>query len=87
MIRFPPEFKALAGFPGYFWNSQDQQLYTMKIAGVLRPLKLQKTIWSYGKLVSVQPNYQISRNGRRFTLTMRDIQRLIENPHTIPVRD
>jgi hypothetical protein len=29
-------------FPGYFWNVETQQLYSIKVGGVLRPIKIRK---------------------------------------------
>lgn len=39
MITFPPEFTAIK-YPGYYWHTVEQKLYTMKVTGVLRPLKM-----------------------------------------------
>ncbi len=60
MITFPPEFTSLL-YPGYFWNTKDQQLYSIKVTGVLRPLKYQKGN-RYNHYV---PGYSISVNGEK----------------------
>jgi hypothetical protein len=60
MITFPPEFTALK-YPGYFWNTKDQQLYSIKVSGILRPLKFQRAN-QYNHGVA---GYQISVNGRK----------------------
>jgi len=39
MIVFPKAFVKIH-HPGYFWNVDEHALYTMKVTGVLRPLKL-----------------------------------------------
>lgn len=38
MICFPKEFIATR-YPGYYWNAKTLQLYSIKIQGILRPLK------------------------------------------------
>ena len=39
MITLPSELKAIRGFPGYFYREADKQLFSIKIGGVLKPLK------------------------------------------------
>ena len=39
MITLPSELKAIRGFPGYFFRESDKQLFSIKIGGVLKPLK------------------------------------------------
>jgi len=60
MVTFPPEFTALR-YPGYFWNTSDLKLYTIKVSGILRPLQFQKA-HRYNHYI---PGYQISVNGRK----------------------
>lgn len=38
MVILPSDFTAIK-YPGYFWNIKEKKLYTMKVTGVLRPLK------------------------------------------------
>jgi hypothetical protein len=60
MITFPPEFTALI-YPGYFWNVKDKQLYTIKVTGVLRPLKFQRA----NRYNNGVPGYSISVDGNK----------------------
>jgi hypothetical protein len=41
MVTLPPEFIATR-FPGYFWNPSDSKLYSVKVTGELKPLKMSK---------------------------------------------
>jgi len=41
MVTLPKEFVATR-YPGYFFNTKDDQLYSMKIDGVLKPLRFYK---------------------------------------------
>lgn len=38
MVTLPPEFIAIK-WAGYFWNTVDKTLYSVKITGTLKPLK------------------------------------------------
>jgi hypothetical protein len=60
MITFPPEFTALV-YPGYYWNTKNQKLYSIKVTGVLRPLKFQPgNRWNH-----YVARYSISVNGKK----------------------
>lgn len=65
MIKFPPEFTATK-YPGYFWNINEQRLYSIKIDGVLKPLKHQ-TANHFNKLIDRNETfgYRVSVKGRR----------------------
>jgi hypothetical protein len=61
MIRIPEGFAAIKGYPGYFWHLEEKKLYTMKIDGILKPLKKQKGFnrgWQ-----QIPPHYKISHRG------------------------
>ncbi len=60
MITFPPEFTAIK-YPGYFWNTSDEKLYSIKVTGILRPLKFQSAN-RYNQGVA---GYQVSAKGRK----------------------
>lgn len=38
-VRLPPQFVATK-YPGYFWNDILEQLYSVKVTGTLKPLKI-----------------------------------------------
>lgn len=96
VIKFPRGFAALKGCPGYFWNTEDQLLYSLK-SGKLRPLKLNfvnramyNTISRRGHVFSGldigEPYYQISNSGNRKTIFVKGIEKKIDWNHTIPVQ-
>lgn len=41
MVILPPPF-VKTKYEGYFWNLSDKKLYSLKIDGVLKPLKAQR---------------------------------------------
>lgn len=81
MIKFPDEFVATR-YPGYYWNTKDRQLYTIKVTGVLQPLKkYSASAWQK------QPGeyYKISQKGKRHHLLVAHLQTLVPSNQTIPV--
>ena len=67
MVVMPDEFVATR-YPGYFWNTDDQKLYSIKVTGELRPLAFQKGFVYYGR--QIEPGYQISVRGQKRTMTL-----------------
>lgn len=90
MIRFPKNFVAIKGYPGYFWNVEEDHLYSIKISGILTPLKEQNVgsylIARFGGFTPNERYYNISQDGRSRILTVAKINRIIEKDHTIPTR-
>lgn len=68
MVTLPDDFVQLS-IPGYYWNTAEHVLYSCKITGVLRPMKLQKSRWIRG--MYFEEGYQISHNGVRRGITKR----------------
>lgn len=80
MITFPPEF-VITKYPGYYWNTVDCKLYTIKITGELRPMVFRTgNRWNH-----YRSGYQISHRGHRKFLSM-DYLRTLQ-PQTIPVAE
>ena len=67
MVTLPKDFVATK-YPGYFWNTVEKKLYTIKVTGELRPMTFQKG-GNFG-WVRVAPGYKISVKGQKRTLTM-----------------
>ena len=97
LVSFPPEFIATA-FPGYFFNVDDEKLYSMKIDGVLKPLKFQTPnqfnhIWRHpvklrgGSEVNSKGGYYISVKGRRKFYAIEKLKDLEHVASVIPVRE
>ena len=83
MIVFPSEFVPTR-YPGYFWNTAEKKLYSIKVTGELRPLRFQKGGRFFGKIV--QPGYRVSVKGERRTMTLKYLNSLAANVnHTIAV--
>lgn len=81
MVTLPPEYTATKYF-GYFWNTREQQLYSIKMAGVLRPLKSVKPN-KWNELPG--PAYRVSDKGRDRYLLISDLKKLTVQDSVIPV--
>lgn len=81
MITLPPEFTATK-YPGYFWNTRTQSLFSIKVTGVLRPIKkCRPNIFNdYFK------GYRVSHQGQRVLLKMEYLTALTPKNSIIPVQ-
>lgn len=63
VIRLPDNFVPI-NYPGYFWNTEDRWLYSIKIGGELRRLQIARKIrLSNGVILS--EGFEISCRGKR----------------------
>lgn len=86
-VTFPPEF-IKTKYPGYFFNTANNKLYSIKIDGVLKPLAFQKPnrfnhLWR----LDTKGGYNISVKGRKRTYLIEDLKRLEVVDSVIPVRE
>lgn len=97
MITFKPEFIATK-YPGYFFNTEDNKLYSMKIDGVLKPLKYQRPnrfnhIGTYpyklkdGTKFWSKGGYAVSVKGSRIYYAIEHLKELDAVAHVIPVKE
>lgn len=92
MISFPKDFTATK-YPGYFWNVKEKELYSMKVDGILKPLKRQ----SFYKLQSFSRYawridcdkwlYQVSVKGCKKYLTDTYLLALELEDSQVPVKE
>lgn len=81
MITFPPEFEALPKYPGYFWNTKTDTLFSIKVGGELRELKIREpSKWTFGKR-----GYELSNKGKRCFLKYSDIKRQCVSNSIMPM--
>lgn len=89
MVQFPPSFVQLDRYPGYYWNVDDQQLYSIK-SGVLSPIKIKQAYRgpTRGGFIDTEAGYVISINGQRRKLTQRYLSTIGLMPDTqlVPMR-
>lgn len=84
MVTFPTGFVAVAGFPGYFWNTEEEKLYSVKIYGALKPLK-RSQLWNGSLPVPGVYGYKISRLGRKHFLTEERLKTLSKKSTVFPL--
>ena len=77
MIHFPKTFVKIK-YPGYFWDTAEHILYSIKINGVLKPLKRQKGIRGYanGTYLDIPEGYELSHQGSRKYISLRYLESL-----------
>jgi len=86
MVCLPPQYVATK-YPGYFWNVEDQKLYSLKISGVLKPLiRYYPNRWNHwwkyegGK----KGGYKISHKGSRRVMMVHTLEKLTTSNNFIP---
>lgn len=84
IVSLPKGFVATK-FPGYFWHIEEQQLYTIKVHGVLTPLKITKPNQRFNYLN--EPAYRVCVRGVRRWLHLRDLRKLTYNNSEVPVAE
>lgn len=71
MITLPKEFQPVPMYPGYFWHTEKKKLFSIKVAGTLRELKLRRVHWAakrHGGFPYMHVGdkyYEVSYKGRR----------------------
>ena len=85
MVTLPIEFVATK-YPGYFWNTETQTLFSLKIDGVLKELKL---VYPCRFNMLPMPGYRVSVKGRRRYLSIAYLKGLKFQTvyEIIPVKD
>lgn len=97
IIDIPPRVSLPEGFvatkyPGYFWNVYEQWLYSMKIDGVLKPLKFLEAnrfnhMGRYKSYEGWKGGWRVSVNGRNRYLFLAQLEKLTLTESIIPVRE
>ena len=82
MVTLPVNFVATK-YPGYFWHIPTQALYSLKVDGVLSPLKITgPNHWNKW----TEPGYRVSVQGVRRSLMLSYLQKLGNLDSVIPLR-
>lgn len=82
MVTLPKEFVATR-YSGYFWNIKDQQLYSVKVTGELKPLvKQSPNQWNH-----FRNGWRVSVNGNHRFLDIVYLQGLKPKATVFPVHE
>ncbi len=86
MVTLPVQFLATK-YPGYFFNVEDEKLYSLKIDGILKPLKKHTPTYfnQLGRFTNAGA-FQCSVKGQRRWLSLEQLRKLKDNDTLIPVR-
>lgn len=80
MVTLPPQFIATK-YPGYFWNVEDRQLYSIKVSGTLKPLvRCYPSYWT-----DYKEGYKVSVTGHRRFMSMDYLRALNPTDSVIPI--
>jgi len=80
MVTLPKEFVATK-YPGYFWNIQDQKVYSVKVTGTLKPL-VKQTANQFNHFLA---GFKVSVRGQRRLLAMDYLRTLKPKSTVFPV--
>ena len=83
MVTLPKQFIAIR-YPGYFWNTDDEKLYSVKITGALKTLALNNG-WDYALSRRCEPCYNVSVNGRKQRIFLSELKTLKPKKQTFPI--
>lgn len=97
MVTLPAPFVATK-YPGYFFNTEDEKLYSIKIDGVLKQLKYHyANRWNHigtwptklkdGSSVYSKGGYVVSVKGCNRVLTIEYLKDIEPHDSTIPVKE
>ena len=81
MVKFPKEFVAIK-YPGYFWNLNEQKLYSIKISGMLHPLSGPYTPNVFNNFTT---GYTVSVKGRKRIVDIEYLKNLKPADSVIPL--
>lgn len=84
MNTLPSELIAVPGYHGYFWHPTEKILYSIKVDGVLKPLKFNPSYSNNRLGVHVEAGFAVSRKGRRKRLTLFELKKLIPHNYQVP---
>jgi hypothetical protein len=92
MIKFPTTLTPVPELTGYFWDVKTHKLYSIKVGGVLRELKVQrgKAYRGYNRNSKVKIGelyYGLSHRGIHCPFRVRDLKKLTLVDYDVPVFD
>ena len=73
MVTLPKDFVKI-WIPGYFWNTAEKKLYSIKVYGELKPLTYNKGGFFFGH--DICPGYRVSHKGRKHVLSLERLRAL-----------
>ena len=84
MVILPFGFTATK-YPGYFWDTRKHKLYSLKICGELREIKMTRMSEKWWKSLQREDGYRVSHRGQRRWLYVSDLKKLTPADSVIQV--
>jgi hypothetical protein len=91
MIKFPATLTPVPTHPGYFWDIKSHKLYSIKVGGELRELKMRYVnryttgYRRFSKYRQGEKYYTLSREGCAHIMLVRHLTKLTLTDYDIPV--
>jgi hypothetical protein len=80
VVTLPNDFVATK-YSGYFWHLKEKKLYTLRVSGILRPLKkYPPNFWNH-----FRDEYRVSVEGTRRAVSMEYLKKLVPADSVIPL--
>ncbi len=90
MIKFPATLTPVPKLPGYFWDVEKHKMYSIKVGGVLRELKVQRQVGYFGynrfsRVKFRELYYDLSHQGMSHRISVRELKKLEIVDYDVPV--
>lgn len=89
MNTLPSELIVVPGYHGYFWHPGEGVVYSLKVDGILKPLKYVSPFRGYhgGRYVDFAGGFRLSKKGRSRTVGMGFLRRLTPTDYQVPYKN
>lgn len=90
-VRFPDGFIAFKKYPGYFYHKESNLVYSIKIDGILKPLKVNKANhYHKNKFPGIQIGDEfvsISYKGKTKNIFLHSVEKKLNYNYVIPIQN
>lgn len=79
----PSELIQVPNYDVYFWHPIEEQLYSIKVTGTLRPIKFSRERY-VGGIGTIRAGFAVSRKGRKSILSKEGLRKLSPHKYEVP---
>jgi hypothetical protein len=80
----PGELIAVPKWHGYFWHPTEKIVYSLKVGGVLKPLKFHPAYRNDRLGICVPAGFQFSKRGKKFRMAITILRELKPYDYKVP---
>ncbi|WEM34430.1 hypothetical protein [Xanthomonas phage X1] len=84
MNTIPTELIAVPNYDGYFWHPGEEQLYSLKVTGTLKPMKYHGARYVPKLYRQIPASYSVSRAGKKSILTKETLRKITQQKYEVP---